>query len=973
MISRRMRITARIAAGLGAVVFATSVACANSTPAKALAGNSAAQTKFQKDLESLLGAAIKTKHGEMSLRQSKDENGRVRKQILAGSNYSEVQLDQNGDGTVDYWSVTQGQKSVVASEPNRGRFLRLVISDRSPSGLVESTYLLNLNGRAYSLLKTRIVGNDVGFRSESRPRFEATDIMRRDDESARVRRLLDSGGDPAAIPAASVPKVGDERFSLVEADWTKQQNTVFGEDLVCLPTDNGYGRLARLQREWWSVLKFEVEEKTDRLAQKLKASPMFADTCKTKANAEEFDRLAKSLSQVMLSSAKGEVWESKTSRGRYLRCLEQSGLGITAAEIERGFLNNLNDSYRRSFAPITCEIKSGAASLSVPAKAFPARQQIAVYMAAENEGKWVDQADGSEANYPNVLFHELIHLTGIEDEGIVHAAQACCGDPSESRGAACNKLDLLVTKAARAKSIETFLSRSANELVPLTAQLEATFGRDDANKIYASFLEGLDDFKKGSPPQGTYVDGLLSSAEFSRCMDKSTASVCRAQWTREISAYADRFFSKECRLVASGANRKNCKNMSDTFKGQLAQAISASLIDTTTSSGGQCVARTSAQSTGEKDGALRAVQKIFGTIFGFEALAADNVECATFDVPTAPVVTPVVCVNNECGPPVNTVTNVDGHDAPGKHISVPGEARSGDAARTDERVSGSAGSGGPGVGSGGGRVTASPLPVQQVDNVADSRPFAEDQYRRATDFVGGATRQFDKVRDAILPRAEAGDRSSRSDVSRDQKLGLKDAFVAFRPGEGKSVVRTVDNPFAEKRMMASIADLSNGGQKNVAPKNINQNSAAGGLSSASSAATPAALSAGTTTRGAGSATKPTTAASDSRAAVASRDSGSAAGTMADGSSTAKSRSTASVQKNSQNVDGRKGKVAVLDGLFSRPYREIEDRLNRLEVVEELISSKIAIQDANGRKLGSNRAKERYVFAGFDKPLQRVKD
>src|SRR4051812_22502187 len=85
-------IFAMIVAMTGAVIF---------TP-DSVNASAESDKKFSRDLESIFGATLKTKHGAMSLRQRKDLNGRIRKQIITGPGFSEIQLDQDGDGTVDF-------------------------------------------------------------------------------------------------------------------------------------------------------------------------------------------------------------------------------------------------------------------------------------------------------------------------------------------------------------------------------------------------------------------------------------------------------------------------------------------------------------------------------------------------------------------------------------------------------------------------------------------------------------------------------------------------------------------------------------------------------------------------------------------------------------------------------------------------------------------------------------------------------
>ena len=155
----------------------TSVFAAKAEKKSSAKSDTKADVKFRKDLQSVLGAAVATKHGQMVIRQRKDSNGRVRKQLITGPGFSEIQLDQNGDGTVDFWEVSRGPTKIEASQPSRGRFLRLVITDKLADGLRESTYLLSLNGRFYNLLRSKMFAKNLRYKSDNTPRASTAPVV----------------------------------------------------------------------------------------------------------------------------------------------------------------------------------------------------------------------------------------------------------------------------------------------------------------------------------------------------------------------------------------------------------------------------------------------------------------------------------------------------------------------------------------------------------------------------------------------------------------------------------------------------------------------------------------------------------------------------------------------------------------------------------------------------------------------------
>ena len=925
-----------------------------------------AEEKFQRDVESLFGASIKTRHGEMKLRQRRDQAGRVRKQIIAGPGFSEIQLDNDGDGTVDFWEVSRGSKTVTASQPNRGRFLRLEVTDKFSKGVQKATYLLDLNGRSYSLLKTEFTGSEVRYRVEG---FSAS------DDPA-----------PSTLAASTVPSAGTMDRSRVELasdeeiKWAEFQTTTLGSTILCEAPDSAMNRLAALQRDWWKVLKYDADDKTENLIEQLKKSSMFDSSCRTSANAEDFNAMVKGLANVMLSSSKGQPLNSDKTRGRHLRCLEQSGLGVTAARMERAFLNGVSSAAQKRDAPIKCDWQKGSAGLSVPAETSYYYEQVTMRMCTDQDGKGKNQ-DGAANNYQNVLFHEFMHIAGVEDEGIVHAAQACCGDPSDNRVAACTKLDGLVYKERRYAEIETHLSRVSGDVLPMVASLERMMGRDDANKIYKEFLLRLDQFKRGTG-SGQFENGLLSDVEFNKCVASSSAAACEAKWQANIEEFAKKFFKEDCVKIASGANRANCRVIAKDTSGISAGAavIARSLVDnpnrnTASASGGETTGNGAGGGTsggvvtpsvpaacvpvGVKTDLLKgesawyspAVKSFASLIFGRDVSAQQTPGCGPeVGVPTetpgntGSVAGSTGSTNTNEAPPavIAPVTGDIGAKSPGL---VTGNTSVGVPVNTETSV-GSAQSGSSRV------PSRSSLAVSPVESDR-SRSTLESRYRRATDFVSNASSGLGKVRDAILPAAVAGAKPSTSSSKVSARLGPRDSFVAYTADRSEKIaVNKIDNPFAIQRSIASVGNVP-------AP--------ASGSAGASSIQAGALTAGGTT-------------------AKASGDAGAASGKEGPaGASVQKSR-TVTVSGGLAGLSGGRDPAAsskaddksrenkdVLGDLLSRPYRQIEARLKRLEVIEALVERRISVQDASGRILGSTRPIDRYVYAGAEKPLKRMKD
>lgn len=879
---------------------------------------SKSDVKFRKDLQSVLGVVVTTKHGQMTLRQRKDANGRVRKQLISGPGFNEIQLDQNGDGSVDFWEVSRGPTKVEASQPSRGRFLRLVITDKLPGGLRESTYLLSLNGRLYNLLRSKLFAKNLRYKSDNTPgasretaSFTAVDAPETVD--------VDSVMTPAAL------KVRNEHFDVDEASFIKYQASVLGTDLACEAGDSSGSHIASLQRDWWRILKYdndaqkkELVEQRNELVRTLKASPMFNSSCRKPGDEDSFNKLLDGVASVMLSSSKGEPTNAGKKDSRFLSCLEQHGLGVTAARMETSFLDAVTNPSRKD-AAVVCSFELEAGKWA-SADTSQFIQQVDVHLAAADQNK-VSNEFGASVNYQNVMFHEFMHIGGITDETTVHSAEACCGDPSNQRESACGKLDEFVAVETRRIAVEAALARTAGAMSPLKAVLDKGFG-SDAQNMMKNFNDGLDQYKR--PPDGEFAMGLISNQEFSFCVQSSMGSqkvsragadeMCRAKWRTSIREYMDSFFPAGCKKQARSAQRKACDSVTPAMKDSIAAALAQSMLYEKIG----CTAPVNALNPSGNRSLFEIASEFSGKMFfGSDVAAADDDDCRTqVDVPVSPI--------DIIGPKINH--------------SVPGQGSSDAVAPVGTSDDGSVGS--PSYGSS--RPVQSPLPVTEIDSSSNGRTVAEDRYRRGTDLIGSVGRGLDRARDALLPKAVAGENGAAGARVAPVRLGPEEDFKPYRPD--KLPKAQLENPFSATRSIASL-DVS---AKVTVSGAANLMVGGGGLD------LPATANEGADASGKKSGSKGVRGAGAGGAASVSNQ-------LSSGFGVASKSLVAGLDKATEDS---------LGGLFTLPYKQIEERLKKLEVVEALIVHKISVEDATGRKIGSNRAAEFYKYVSPDQPLQK---
>ncbi|MBK7889923.1 MAG: hypothetical protein IPJ84_03485 [Bdellovibrionales bacterium] len=853
-----------------------------------MASAASQSVSLERQYRRLYGRKVKTKAGAFTVRQMVDSKGHPYKQIIVGPQFSEIQIDSNRDGRVDIWEIDSGSTTVTMTGPARGQFSRMQVVDRTNGrGTMTVSYLLSPDGKRYNHQKTVVqpVGvvhyTDTFVDGESGPQFEVDAIV--------------TEPPPQAKPPENFEPPVPDAMMLYQMDRLDP-----GGQCLNAATDP----LASAQRAWWSFLRDQGKISRDELGAQIRDSSLFDANCRRPEYAKDYEDLARGIADIMMTSSLGVGQSETVGRGRFLQCLENSNLALTAARLEKKFMNAVSvEGPRQEAYPITCNWD--------PNKNARVK---ASYLEKDRNGTYVDQIDvrmctahagdqkyayGAPINYRNLLFHELMHSAGFPKEGDVDKIVGCCGEPSAERDKACKDLDALVVGNQRTVRIESRLGNNKAAVDEMIYKMEDSFNTatspDGAEKVYKKYLEQL-----------------ATDIDLNACLGlKGKEQIeCRSDQFKKVSSSTEDFFKRQCVDLVVRKSVKQCRIYDEKYGMALSRAVTEGLF-------GSLVCD-------EKKAALPRRDFFAWLLLGARATASDcndtsdspgrDVESPGGDGGSVREPRPVVDVPGQkrtmVPDPPKSDSLAEGPQAPGTQpapIAVP-----------DNR-------------------TASPLPITRIDKEPRPERYVEDRYRQATDFAGRATAGLSKLRKAILPEAEASERSRSSTE-----------FVAFRPGKTRGYNATIESPFKNWRGLASVNSGSVGGSAVVAnavtvgyrgsSAVLEAPEANGPQRSMSKKAATASLD------GDGGRSSVAANAQSGRGSASSPAAAAKAG-LNNGSSSAAARDVAS--------------TSALDGLFTKPYREIEHRLVRIEVIEQLMKQKIAIKDAKGRSLGSSRPIKKY--------------
>lgn len=867
-----------------------------------MASAASQSVSLQRQYQRLYGRKVKTKAGAFTVRQMVDSKGHPYKQIIVGPRFSEIQIDSNRDGRVDIWEIDSGNMTVTMTGPNRGQFSRMQVVDRTKGrGTMTVSYLLSPDGKRYNHQKTVI--DPVGVAAfasalaegdtDSEPKFEVDAVV------------TDSPPSPK-LPEEFDPPLPD---SMTLYQWDKL------DPGQC--SNAATDPLASAQRAWWIFLRDQGKISRDELAAQLRDSSLFDANCRRPEYAKDYEDLARGIADIMMTSSLGVKQSEGVGRGSFLQCLENSNLALTAARLEKKFMNAVSAKGARQEAyPITCnwDPKNG----EVKAK----------YMEKDRNGTYIDQIDirmctrhadtskfayGVPVSYRNLLFHELMHSAGFPNEADVDKIVGCCGDPSAERDKACAALDAIVDGNRKTSRIESRLGSNSEAVNQMLYRMEDAFNTatspDGASRVYKKYLEAL-----------------AAEVDLNACLGlKGDEQIsCRTGQYDKISSLTGNFFKRQCVDLVERKSTEQCMSYDEKYGNSLSRAVTEGLFGSLDCSG--------------KAANIRKHGFFAMLVLGAKAVASDCTD--TTDAPGRDSESPGSQATAESPPSIAPRPPLDDPNDPKARIvqspSTSGTVTEGSLAPgtqpapialPDNRA-------------------ASPLPITRIDREPKPERYVEDRYRQATDFAGRATAGLSKLRNAILPVAEASERSRGTTE-----------FVAFRPGKARGENGAIESPFKNWRGLASV----NSGA--AAPAMINAPS--GAVSTRGTIAMDAAVE-NSSRQGM----------SNKAASASVNGDGGRSSLAANVQSGGSLAATGSTMPKSGTVNGpsgvsREGTASTLDGLFTRPYREIESRLVKIEVIEQLMKSKISIKDARGRNLGSGRPFKRYKFVAQDRPLAEV--
>lgn len=382
---------------------------------------------------------IFTIHGKTySLLSRYNSSGVVTSQMLIGPERQEFMIDPDGDGEPDAYEIKSKDGVMRFSNSMNGRFYIMEIDHGFRSGKVTLRFAWNPKNGGYDLIGTNA-------RPYKRLFWQDFIIGCRGDEHEQVL----------------------QRTAL---------------DLIGLFKRDYNGEKAELRTEF---------EKN-----------LLGESCRTGDFESSTDEI---LDAMMKVAETGLEWDGNkpSSKGSFMQCLRYYELDVHASRIQSGFaqFTSLVPENQRFKWKVECKRDPSVPGPGSYLDATPPSMPSVSFhdtVTDMDETGLLGRA-GAVNEYADTFFHEMLHYSGIEDEGAAHMITDCCaeGASESTRSSSCENLEKFVEKKKNAQRMENLVIEASNGKYPLLLdEIRQAYGPGAAAAIDDFYMNMADIYSK---------------------------------------------------------------------------------------------------------------------------------------------------------------------------------------------------------------------------------------------------------------------------------------------------------------------------------------------------------------------------------------------------------------------------------------------------------------------------------------------
>ena len=389
---------------------------------------------------------IKVRDRVFAVKLRMDKSGRPMEQMLITKDREELQLDTNGDGTLDHWEVRTRDTHVELNTPSGGMFHVMEVKHRLPQGVMEMRFAIDSRTNQYQLVRYQL----------AKPRTH---------------------------------------FGLLQ-------------DLVVGCAVEGYDvQLAKFAQD--AADKIRAADNALQKYRQTIASDLVQDACKKPPFDKSTDSIVDGIMKVLQSDVANTAGIPK-EKGTFLQCLRHFEMPVPANRILTGLANFDGDTDPQSRYQwrVTCakppprpangakytdtqvrDIQSGRVKADDPYLLDPiakfdgdisGQPPTVTLMKTKDECAAHNGGDAVQG-YASTFFHEMLHYAGLKDHDYVTPLQNCCSQPGNHSD--CAKVKAFVQQRKVAQAVQNIARNHIPDYEKRIGLIADAMGSDSGQTI----------------------------------------------------------------------------------------------------------------------------------------------------------------------------------------------------------------------------------------------------------------------------------------------------------------------------------------------------------------------------------------------------------------------------------------------------------------------------------------------------------
>ncbi len=389
---------------------------------------------------------------------------------LKSDRYQEELIDNNFDGLVDHWIMSDQKKRMEFSRYFDGHFLNLLINNREQKGISTLSFVLSKDKKRYQLVGAQFMPHQKLNRSQDSSGIQDCSIDGADVVSCTLIELLNDVGE--GKEANPVYHMSNDKADLLSQAVLNPCNSELSAYKGISPILNH--------------LNLGIHNFYEQLDSSCynSSGESIVDAEKTFKN----NQLKTGLDQVIRTASMAQDPMGTVGDHRYLQCIRNHRLIGLAAKMEVNMFSPVPET------KIFCSIAPPQLSSSGGQAHFvTGTYDTLTWEINLNLFTPTDSIQEQAEQFAKSYFHELLHDSGVMDEKLTTDITECCSAEYDGNSSHCKSLYVYSLNRLKKDILLNALKNNPNlsELVGVYSQMAIEIGSDSTDEMVLEYLTNM--------------------------------------------------------------------------------------------------------------------------------------------------------------------------------------------------------------------------------------------------------------------------------------------------------------------------------------------------------------------------------------------------------------------------------------------------------------------------------------------------